>query len=146
MNRPALALLGAGVDVAQAALERVLVEDRGRAGRAIHHGDDIARLVDRPGRRQAQPDVLLVTELTGALGLVPHRGEGLVDEGARRTQTRFALSDLRLDYVVFAQGAAGAARNLVARQHDERVERAAGDAQRHVGEARGIDHAAGKTV
>src|SRR5271166_3750530 len=114
MDRAALALLGAGVDVAQAALERVLVEDRCRAGRTIDRGDDIARLVDRPGRRKPQPDVLVVKELALALGFVPHLGQGLVDKGARGAQPRLALRDLRLDHVVLAQGAAGAARDLVA--------------------------------
>jgi hypothetical protein len=32
MDRAALALLGAGVDVAQPSLERVVIEHRGRAG------------------------------------------------------------------------------------------------------------------
>jgi hypothetical protein len=46
MDRAALALLGPGVDVAQAALEWVLVEDRGGAGGVIDARDDVAR----PGR------------------------------------------------------------------------------------------------
>ena len=85
MDWPALALLGPGVDVAQPPLERVFVENRGRAGRTIDRGDDVPRLVDCPGRGEAQPDVLLVQELALALGLLPHLGEGLVDEGARTT-------------------------------------------------------------
>jgi hypothetical protein len=39
MDRAALALLGPGVDVAQAALEWVLVEDRGGAGGVIDARD-----------------------------------------------------------------------------------------------------------
>ena len=82
MDRPALTLLGAGVDVAQPALERVFIKDRSRAGRTIDGSDDVARLMDRPSRRQAQPDVLFVQELAPTLGLFPHFGEGLVDESA----------------------------------------------------------------
>src|ERR1700730_7043075 len=146
MDRAALALLGARVDVTQAALERVFVEDRGRAGGSIDRRDDFAGLVDRPGRGEAQPGVLLGPELPSALGLRPHLGQGLVDQGAGGAQARLALRDLRLDYVVLAQGTAGAAGDLVAGQHDKRVERTAGDAERDIGEARGVDHAAGKAV
>src|SRR5271165_4311488 len=74
VDRPALALLGSGVDVAQAALKRVLIEHRSRSGRTVDGGDDVARLMDRPGRREAQPDMLLVTELPATFGLFPHLG------------------------------------------------------------------------
>jgi len=47
MDRTALALLGPGVDVAQAALERVLVGDRGGAGRIVDARDDVARRQSR---------------------------------------------------------------------------------------------------
>src|SRR5882724_7147411 len=146
MDRAALALLGAGVDVTQAALERVFVEDRGRAGGTIDGRDDFAGLVDRPSRGEAQPGVLLGPELPGTLGLLPHLGQGFMDQGAGRAQLCLALRDLRLDHVVLAQSTAGAAGDLVAGQHDKRVERAAGDAERDIGEARGVDHAAGKAV
>src|SRR6266403_4501804 len=146
MDRSALALLGPGVDVAQAALERVLVEDRIRAGGTVDGGDDVAGLVDRPGRGEAQPGVLLGPELPGTLGLRPHLGQGLVDQGAGRAQPRFALRHLRLDHVVLAQSAAGAAGDLVAGYDDKRVERTAGDAERDVRKARGVDHPAGEAV
>src|ERR1700730_15239703 len=146
MNGATLALLSAGVDVAQAALERVFVEDRIRAGGPIDRGDDLAGLVDRPGRGEAQPGVLLGPELPGTLGLLPHLGQGVVDQGSGRAQPRLPLRHLGLDHVVLAQGAAGAAGGLVAGQDANRVECAAGDAERDVGEARGIDHAAGEAV
>ena len=41
MDRAALALLGAGMDVAQAVLERVLVEDRGGAGGVVDARDGL---------------------------------------------------------------------------------------------------------
>ena len=90
--------------------------------------------------------MLLGAELAGALGLVPHLGQGLVDQGTGRAQLCFALRHLRLDHIVLAQGAAGAAGNLVAGKNDEGVEGAAGDAERDVGEARGVDHTAGKAI
>src|SRR5262249_4342672 len=91
MDWPTLALLGPCVDVAQAALERVFVEDRGRAGRTVDSGDDVTRLVDRPGGRQPQPHVLLVQKLALSLGRLPHLGESLLDEGARRAQSCLAF-------------------------------------------------------
>ena len=48
MDRAALTLLGPGVDVAQPALERIFVENRGGARRTIDRGDDVTGLVDRP--------------------------------------------------------------------------------------------------
>jgi hypothetical protein len=121
MDRAALALLGPGVDVAQAALEWVLVEDRVRAGDVVDARDDIARLLDRPGRGEAQLPVPFGREVAVALGILPHVLEGCVDRGARRAQFRLALRDLGLDDVVLAQGLAGAARDLVARQLDKGV-------------------------
>src|ERR1700674_1399212 len=113
MDGAALALLGPGVDVAQAALEGVLVEDCGRAGGAVDRGDDVAGLLDRPSRGEPQPGVLVAGEVAVLLGLVPHLGEGRVDEGARRAQLRLRLCHLGLDHVVLTQGLAGAARDLV---------------------------------
>src|SRR6202023_3850217 len=70
MDRAALSLLGAGVDVAQAALEWVLVEDRVRAGEVVDRRDDIARLLDRPGRGEAQLPVTFGREVAVALGIL----------------------------------------------------------------------------
>src|ERR1700736_4168306 len=74
MDGPALALLGPGVDVAQAALERVVVEGRGRAGGAVDRGDDVAGLLYRPGRGEPQTGMLFPREVAVLLGLVPHLG------------------------------------------------------------------------
>src|SRR5271168_2043632 len=79
MDRAALALLGPGVDVAQAALERVLVKDRGGARGAIDRSNNVARLLDRPGRGEAQLPVPLGRELAVAFGVFPHVLEGRVD-------------------------------------------------------------------
>src|SRR5579883_625958 len=56
------------------------------------------------------------------------------------------LRDLRLNDMVVAQGSPGAARDLVARQFDQGVEGAAGDAHRHPGKARGVKLQARETV
>src|SRR5438477_9271115 len=104
MHRAALALLGPGVNVAQAAFERVLVEDRVRAGDVIDRRDDIARLLDRPGRGEAQLPVPFGREVAVALGILPHVLERRVDRGARRAQFRLALRDLGLDGIVLAPG------------------------------------------
>jgi hypothetical protein len=64
-----LALLGPGVDVAQAALERVLVEHRRGAGGVVDARDDVARLLDRPGRGEAQLPMPFGRELAVALGI-----------------------------------------------------------------------------
>src|SRR5579883_579147 len=71
MDRPALALLRAGIHVAQPPLERVGLEDRGRSGGMIHGRDDVARLVDRPGCGEPQLDVLVGAEFALFLGLPP---------------------------------------------------------------------------
>src|SRR5580700_7364787 len=50
----ALILLDHGVDIAEAALERVTLKDRRRPRRMIRSVDDVLSLMDRPGR--GQPD------------------------------------------------------------------------------------------
>src|ERR1700758_5528942 len=122
MDRAALALLGAGVDVAQAALERVLVKDRGGPSGVVDRRDDVAGLLDRPGRGEPQLPVLVAAEIAFLLGLAPHLPQSRVDEGARGAQLRLALRHFGLDHIVLAQGLAGAARDLVARQLDEGLE------------------------
>src|SRR5690348_5461555 len=78
MDGAALALLGPGVDVAQAALERVFVKDRGGAGGVVDARDDVAGLLDRPGRGEAQLPVPFGRELAVAFGILPHVLEGRV--------------------------------------------------------------------
>src|SRR5438552_19083814 len=54
MHGAALTLLRPGMDVAHAALERGCLENRRRAGGVINRRDNVARLVDRPGRGAPQ--------------------------------------------------------------------------------------------
>src|SRR6266853_1374594 len=94
MDRPALALLGPRVDVAHPAFERIAFEDRARPGRMVQRRDDIARLVDRPGRRQPQLRVMLGADPAVALRLVPHLADHAAQIGARRFEPRLRLRDL----------------------------------------------------
>src|SRR5581483_8153429 len=71
LDRPALALLGAGMDVAQAPLQRMAVEDRQRAGHLVRGIDDLLGLVDRPGRGQAEAPALLAGRPVAAQRLLP---------------------------------------------------------------------------
>ena len=65
----ALHLLRDGVDVAEAALERVLFEDRGRSGGMIGHVDDAHRLVDGEGRGEPDRHPLLEGDMARSLDL-----------------------------------------------------------------------------
>jgi len=59
MGLPRLGLLRGGMHVAKAALERAVVEDRRRTGAVIEAVDNLASLVDGPGRGEADLRVLL---------------------------------------------------------------------------------------
>jgi len=65
MLLPALQLLRDGVDVTETALERVLLENRGRSGGVIGGIDDTQRLMDRKGRCQADRHPLVEGEPAG---------------------------------------------------------------------------------
>src|SRR5271165_1625534 len=58
MLLPSLQLLRDGVDVPEAALERVFFKDRSRSGGMVGHVDDDNRLVDRKGRGQTDRHAL----------------------------------------------------------------------------------------
>ena len=141
MHRASLALLRPGMDVAHAPLERVRLENRGRTGGVIDRRDDIARLVDSPGRREPQLRVMLGADLAGLPRLLPHLADDAAQIGARRFEPRLALRDLRLDHVVLAQRALRAARHLVPRDLDERIVGAFRDAHRDMRKAHRVDHA-----
>jgi hypothetical protein len=59
MGLPRLGLLRGGMHVAKAALEWAVVEDRRRTGAVIEAVDNLASLVDGPGRGEADLRVLL---------------------------------------------------------------------------------------
>src|SRR6266851_9423955 len=88
MLLPSLQLLRHRVDVAEAALEWVLVEDRGGAGGLIEDVDDLERGVDREGRGEADRHPLVqcdVAALGDRLGDVFERTDQIAP---RRSQPR----------------------------------------------------------
>src|SRR5207247_3836895 len=125
-------------DVAEPPLEQVVLEDRGGTRCVVGGVDNLARLVDRPGRRETDRCVVVYREPSRRAGLAPDFIERTQQKGAGGAQPSLGLRDLRLDDIVVAQGASGAARNLVAGELDKGIERAAGDPERHPGKARGV--------
>src|SRR5882724_10587413 len=99
----ALQLLRYRVDVAEAALDRVLLEDRRRSGGVVGGVDDLQRLVDGEGRSESDLHPLVEGDPTGALDLGGDLLERAQQEGARAGKPRFGLGDLRLDQMVVAQ-------------------------------------------
>src|SRR6516165_6750149 len=75
MRLPRLGLLRGGMHVAKAALERAVVEDRRRTGAVIKGVDDVASLVDGPGRGEADLRVVLEAQLAGLADRFPDFGE-----------------------------------------------------------------------
>ena len=73
--------------------------------------------------------------LAPAHEILPDLGHRLQQEAARGAQIDLGLGEAGLHHGVVAERAPGAARHLVARHVDESVERAAGDAAGHAGEA-----------
>ena len=91
MLLPALQLLRDGVDVAEAALERVFFEDCGRAGGVIGRVDDTQLLVDCKGRREPDYHPLLEGEPARALDLGSDLLQRLVQKRTGRAQPRLRL-------------------------------------------------------
>src|SRR6185437_6975665 len=129
-----------------APLQRVRFENRRGAGGVIDGRHHVARLMDRPGRREAQLGVVLGADAAGTLGLLPHLADHPAQIRAGRAQLRPALRDLRLDHVVGAQRALRPAGYLVAGDLDERLVGAARDPQGHVRKAHRVNHAAGELI
>src|ERR1700693_5896359 len=75
MRLPPLGLLRGGMHVAEAALERAVVEDRRRAGAVIESVDHLARLVNCPGRGEADHRVLFEAQFAGLTERFPDFGE-----------------------------------------------------------------------
>src|SRR5271166_2571061 len=97
MRLPPLGLLRGRMHVAEAALERAVVEDRRRAGAVIEGVDDLASLINRPGRSEADLRVVLQAQLAGRADRFPDLGETAQQEGARRAEPSLGLRQLRLD-------------------------------------------------
>ena len=131
----ALQLLGHGVDVAEAALQRMVFEDRGGARGVIGEVDRLARLVNGVGGGHADVDALRDRDGGAGGKILPDVGHRLQHEAARGAEIDLGLGEAGLDHRVVAQRAPGAARHLVAHRFDKIVERAAGDAAGDAGKA-----------
>src|SRR6476469_2115370 len=128
MAQPPLQLLGHGVDIAEAALQRMVLEDRGGAGGRIGEVYGLACLVDGMGCGHPDRDPLLDRDGRAVAEILPDIGHRLQYEAARGAEIDFGLRQPGLNNGVVAQWALVAASHLVARQIDEAIKRAAGDA------------------
>src|SRR5215472_8879359 len=146
MRLATLILLDHRVNVTEPPLEGVALEDRCRPRRVVGRVDDVARLVDGPGRGEPDGRVVICRQPSRPADIPPDLVERAQQKGARTTQPRFRLGDLRLNHVVIAQGAFGTARDLVAGEFDKSVERAPRDTEGYPGKARCVDIAAAKGV
>src|SRR5437879_1875320 len=109
MAEPALQLLGHGVDVAEAPLQRMTLEDRGGAGRVIGEVDGLARLVNGVGRSAAHGDAVIERESGTGADLLPDRGQLLQEKGAGRADADLDLGEAGLHDRAVANRAPGAA-------------------------------------
>ena len=127
MRETALQLLGDGVDVAEAALQRMAFEDRGGAGGIVGEIDGFASAMNGVGRGHAQGDAMIDGEHAAGAEFLPDRSQLLHQEGAGRADRHFGLGKVGLHHGAVADRALCAARNLGARGLDEIVQRAPGD-------------------
>src|SRR5689334_17067027 len=135
MRLAALKLLDHGVDIAEAALERVALENRRRSRRVIGRVNDVLCLMDGPGRGQPYRRVVIERQAPRPPDVGPDLLERVQQESTRRPEARLGLRDLRLDDIVVAQSAYGAARDLVARELDKSVQSAPRNSERDPGKA-----------
>src|SRR5882757_9850302 len=128
MTGAALQLLGHGVDVAETALQRMIVEDRGRAGGIVGEVDGFASAVDRMCRGHADDDALLDRDQGAGAEMLPDLGHRLQEIGAGGTQIDFRLCKACLHHRIVSDRAFVATRYLALGEFEEAVERPAGDA------------------
>src|SRR5215472_5876440 len=83
MRLPTLGLLRGSMHIAEAALERAVIEDRCRTGAVIKGIDDLASLVNRPRRSKADHGVLREAELSGLGDRFPDFGKTAQQVGTR---------------------------------------------------------------
>ncbi len=96
MGKPALQLLGDGMDVAEAALQRMAFEDRSGARRIVGEIDRLARLMNRVGRGHADDDAVVHRQLVASRDLLPDVGHRLQQEGAGRADADLGLGKVGL--------------------------------------------------
>ena len=139
VRRPPLHLLAGGVQVAEAALEGLGLEDRGRARLGIGPIAHLARAEDGAGGGEADRHLVVDRQGLAALRVVPALPQGLQQEGAGAAELRRGFRHLALDHRAVAERGGGGARRLVAGEPHEGVEQPARDAERHAGEARRVE-------
>jgi len=102
VGQAALELLGHRVDVAEAALERIALEDGGPAGGVIDGVHHVRRLLRGVGRGHADRHALVEAQHAEPPDVAPDRLERCEQEPACRPQPRLALTHLRLDHGALA--------------------------------------------
>ena len=111
--------------VAEAALERIAREDRGRAGGVIDGIDHVLALVRRVGAGELERGALRHRKRRTANCGVPTFAQGLHEIAARRCKLRLGERDLRLDHGIVAQHGRLRARPLGRRKCDKGIKRCA---------------------
>src|SRR5689334_14045241 len=135
MAQPSLQLLSHRVDVAKAAFQWMVVEDRRGAGSIVSEVDRLACLVDGVGGGHAHSDAPGDRNHRAGAEMLPDFSHRLQHEAARGTQIDLRLCKVRLDHCIVLDRAFAAARYLVFGEVEETVERTACDAARNAGKA-----------
>jgi hypothetical protein len=135
MSELALQLLGHGVDVAEAPLQRMVFEDRRGARGVIGEVDCLSRLVNGVGGGHADVHALSHRDGRARTNILPGVGHRLQHIAARGPEIDLRLGEVALNHGIVPQRLFRAARHLVAHGLDEVVERGAGDAAGDAGKA-----------
>src|SRR5258708_40106100 len=98
MAGPALQLLGYSMNVAEATLERMVLEDRGGTGCVVGEVNRLTCLVDGMGRGHADGDALLDRDRGSSAEMLPDIGHRLQHEAARGAQIDFGLGEAGLHH------------------------------------------------
>ena len=96
MASASLQLLGDGMDVTEAPLQRMGVEDRRGAGRIIGEVDSLAASVDRMGGGHSDGHALLDRDQGAGAEMLPDFGHRLQQIGSCRAQIDLGLRKARL--------------------------------------------------
>src|SRR5579859_439620 len=128
MAEAPLQLLGHGMNIAEAALQRMALEDRSRAGCVVSEVDRLARFVNRMRCSHAHGHALRHRDDRTGAEMLPDLRHRLQHEAPCRTQADLGLGEIGLHDGVVPDRALAATRHLGFCKIDEAIERAAGDA------------------
>ena len=120
-KKPALQLLGHGMDVAEPPLQRMVLEDRRGARCVVGEVDRVLGLVDGIGRGHADGDAVLDRQPVAGRDLLPDLGHRLQQEGAGRAYIDLGLGEVALDHRIVPQRTPRAAQHLVAAETGLRI-------------------------